>query len=162
MINDNKELSKNAQSIQNELTKRNINFKIIEFSQSTRTANDAAHAIGCSVGQIVKSLIFRIKNSNKPVLILVSGSNRVNEKNIETSIGETIEKADADFTHEVTGFAIGGIPPLGHKHAIETYIDKDLLQFEELWAAAGTPNAVFNLKSKDLESITQGKVITVT
>lgn len=162
MINDNKELSKNAQSIQNELTKRNINFKIIEFSQSTRTANDAAHAIGCSVGQIVKSLIFRIKNSNKPVLILVSGSNRVNEKTIETNIGEAIEKADADFTREVTGFAIGGIPPLGHKHAIETYIDKDLLQFEELWAAAGTPNAVFNLKSKDLESITQGKVITVT
>lgn len=161
MTNDYKELSKSAQFIQNELAKKGINFKVIELSQSTRTANDAASAIGCSVGQIVKSLIFRTKKSSKPILILVSGPNKVNEKSIEIEIGETIEKADANFTKEVTGFAIGGIPPIGHKQKIETFIDEDLLKFDELWSAAGTPHAVFNLKPKDLELITQGKIISI-
>ena len=161
MKHDDKQLSKSAQSIQNELSKKGIHFKVIELAESTRTANDTAQAIGCSVGQIVKSLIFRTKTTNKPILVLASGPNRVNEKTIEISVGEPIEKADAKFTKEVTGFAIGGIPPIGHKQKIETFIDKDLLQFDELWAAAGTPNAVFNLKPKDLEILTNGKVISV-
>jgi prolyl-tRNA editing enzyme YbaK/EbsC (Cys-tRNA(Pro) deacylase) len=92
---------------------------------------------------------------------LASGPNRVNEKTIETHVGEKITKADADFARETTGFAIGGIPPIGHKQAIETFIDKDLLKFEELWAAAGTPNTVFNLKSSYLQSLTNGKIITI-
>jgi len=161
MANDYKELSKSAQLIQDELSKKGINFKVIELSESTRTAIDAANAISCSVGQIVKSLIFRTKKTNKPILVLASGPNRVNEKSLELNIGEPIEKADANFTKEVTGFAIGGIPPIGHKQKIETFIDEDLLKFEELWAAAGTPNAVFNLKPKDLELLTQGKVISI-
>ena len=106
--------------------------------------------IGCQVGQIVKSLLFCTKETQRPVLVLASGKNRVNEEAIQRYIGEKIVKADADFTREVTGFAIGGIPPLGHKNSISlVYIDEDLLQYEILWAAAGTPYAVFSLPAKD-------------
>jgi prolyl-tRNA editing enzyme YbaK/EbsC (Cys-tRNA(Pro) deacylase) len=95
-------------------------------------------------------------------LILASGPNRVNEKTIESYVGEKIIKADADFTREVTGFAIGGIPPIGHKQEIELiFIDQDLLKFNDVWAAAGTPNAVFNLRSNDLLEMTNGKVISI-
>jgi prolyl-tRNA editing enzyme YbaK/EbsC (Cys-tRNA(Pro) deacylase) len=96
------------------------------------------------------------------VLVLASGPNRVNEKVIEAFVGEKIVKADADFTRDVTGFAIGGIPPIGYKDPIDLiFIDEDLMKFEEIWAAAGTPNAVFNLKGKDLCEMTQGKVISI-
>src|SRR5271156_3889383 len=154
-------LNKSAQSVQDVLTKKGINVRVVEFPASTRTAEDAAKAIGCQVAQIVKSLIFRTKRTNRPILVLASGVNRVNEKTIAQVVGEEIGKADADFTREVTGFAIGGIPPVGHKTKIETLIDEDLLQFEELWAAAGTPNAVFNLKSADIADLTEGKIISI-
>ncbi len=161
-MNKNKVLAKSAQSIQKALTDKGLNFKVIELSASTRTANDAAAAIGCDVAQIVKSLIFKTKTSHKPVLILASGTNRVNEKVIESQLGEKVTKADADFTREVTGFAIGGIPPIGHKEPVDLiFIDEDLLKFEEVWAAAGTPNAVFNLKGKDLLDLTKGKVVSI-
>lgn len=156
-----KTLSKNAQTIQDILSQQGINFRVLAFPESTRTAQEAATAIGCTVAQIVKSLIFKTKETNKPILVLASGANRVNEKIIESTIGQAITKADADFTREVTGFAIGGIPPVGHTQQIETYIDKDLLTFEELWAAAGTPHAVFNLKPSDLQLLTKGKVISI-
>ncbi|MBS0359020.1 MAG: YbaK/EbsC family protein [Proteobacteria bacterium] len=161
MTNTNQTLSKSAQSVQDALSQKGLQFKVVELSASTRTAADAAATIGCEVAQIVKSLIFKTKHTKKPVLVLASGINRVNEKAIEKHLGEKLEKADADFTREVTGFAIGGIPPVGHKQAIETFIDADLLKFEELWAAAGTPNAVFNLHSKDLESLASGKIISI-
>jgi len=133
--------------------------KWLNFQKAHEQLKIAALAIGCFVGQIVKSLIFRTKAMHKPLLVLVSGPNRVNEKILENYIGEAIEKADASFTKEITGFTIGGIPPIGHKQDIETFIDEDLVQFEELWAAAGTPNAVFNLKPHDLAILTNGKVI---
>jgi prolyl-tRNA editing enzyme YbaK/EbsC (Cys-tRNA(Pro) deacylase) len=155
-------LSKSAQSIQSELANKGLNCKVIEFSDSTKTAVDAAAAIGCSVAQIVKSLIFKAKSSHKPILILASGQNRVSEKLVESYIGQEIEKANADFVKEVTGFAIGGIPPVGHKQKIELiFIDEDLLQFNEVWAAAGTPYASFNIQSRDLLAITQGKIIAI-
>lgn len=158
MINS---LNKYAQVVQDVLSQYGMEFKVVEFSASTRTAADAAGTIGCEVAQIVKSLIFCTKESRRPVLVLVSGVNRVNEKGIAAQVGEAIEKADADFTREVTGFAIGGIPPVGHKQAIETFIDEDLLRFQDLWAAAGTPNAVFKLTAASLPVITGGKVICV-
>jgi prolyl-tRNA editing enzyme YbaK/EbsC (Cys-tRNA(Pro) deacylase) len=156
-------LTKSAQSIQEGLDSKGLNCKVIVLSESTRTAVDAATALGCDVAQIVKSLIFKTKSTGKPVLILASGPNRVDEKIIESHVGEKITKADADYTREVTGFAIGGIPPVGHKQPIDhIFIDEDLLKFENLWAAAGTPHAVFNLQSKDLLALMAGKVISIT
>lgn len=155
MSNDHKILSKSAQNVQNILSQKGLVFEVIELSSSTRTAQDAANTIGCEIAQIVKSLLFRTKSTSQPVLILASGINRVHEKTIEKMILEKITKADADFTREITGYAIGGIPPVGHKQKINhIFIDKDLLKFETLWAAAGTPNAVFRLRSSDLESLT--------
>ena len=154
-------LSKSAQSVQEALDKKGIEANVVELPASTRTAEDAARAIGCQVAQIAKSLIFRTKQTGRPILILASGINRVNEKTIARFVGEEIAKADADFTREATGFAIGGIPPVGHKQNIETYIDEDLLQFEELWAAAGTPHAVFGLKSARIADLTGGKMISI-
>lgn len=134
---------------------------MIEFSNSTRTAQEAADAIGCTVGQIAKSLIFKGKTSQKPILIIASGTNRVNEKLVKEYVGEKLEKADADFVLEHTGFAIGGVPPVGHITSINTFIDEDLMQYDEIWAAAGTPNAVFKLTPKILLEITKGSVIKV-
>ncbi len=154
-------LSKNAQSIQDALVKKGLKFRVMELPVSARTANEAAATIGCEVAQIVKSLVFRTIESNKPILILASGINRVNEEIITAEVNEKIEKADANFTREVTGFAIGGIPPIGHKEIIKTFIDAELLTHKELWAAAGTPNAVFCFNSADIETITNGKVISI-
>lgn len=154
-------LSKSAKSVQDSLKSQDIDAQVVELPASTRTAEEAARAIGCQVAQIVKSLVFRTKNSNKAVLVLVSGINRVNEKMIAIEVGEEIVKAEADFVRNKTGFAIGGIPPIGHKEQLDTYIDKDLLQYPELWAAAGTPNAVFNLEGSALQKLTKGKIVSV-
>lgn len=159
MTNEN--LSKSAQSVQDALAKKGLPLKVVEFPASTRTAQDAANAIGCQVAQIVKSLIFRTQQTKRPILVLASGINRVNEKTIENHVGEKIEKADADFARLTTGFAIGGIPPVGHTQTIETFIDEDLLTLDELWAAAGTPNAVFGLKANELQPLTSGKIISI-
>ncbi len=160
-MEQNKSLSKSAQSVQDILCHKGLPLTVIELAASTRTAQDAAQAIGCNVAQIVKSLIFRTKETHRPILVLASGPNRVDEKIIEQQVGEKITKADADFTREVTGFAIGGIPPIGHKQHIDTYIDEDLLKYDEVWAAAGTPNAVFSLPSKELAALTGGKIIKI-
>src|SRR3990167_3490276 len=155
-------LTKSAQRVQNTLTSKGLTCRVVELSASTRTAQEAASSIGCEVAQIVKSLIFKTKTSHQPVLVLASGPNRVSEKFIEAQVGEKIVKADADFTREITGFAIGGIPPIGHKQPINfIFIDEDLLKFEEIWAAAGTPNAVFCLKAKDLKDLTNGEIISI-
>ena len=128
---------------------------------TTRTAGDAAKAVGCEVGQIVKSLIFKGKTSGKPYLILVSGVNRVNEHIVEHAISEPIVRPDADYVREVTGFAIGGIPPLGFATPIHTYMDQDLLQYETVWAAAGTPNAIFEVDPEELRAAVSAHVIAV-
>jgi prolyl-tRNA editing enzyme YbaK/EbsC (Cys-tRNA(Pro) deacylase) len=154
-------LSKSAQSIQDALASKGVETRVVELPATTRTAVEAARAIGCEVAQIAKSLVFRTAHTNRPILVLASGPNRVDEQKVSDAVGEEIVKADAAFTRDKTGFAIGGIPPLGHKESIETYIDEDLLQYAELWAAAGTPNAVFRLNSSLLQPLTDGKVIAV-
>ncbi len=154
-------LSKNAQLVQAALTEYGLDLQVVELPDSTRTAPEAAAAIGCTVDQIVKSLIFRTKSGN-PLLITASGSNRVNEKRIREIIGEKIARADADFVREVTGYPIGGVPPFAHNQHIETIIDEDLLNYTEIWAAAGTPNAVFRLTPPQLVLITSGQIKKIT
>lgn len=154
-------LSHSAQKIQDLLLSLGYEYTVIEHTESTRTALEAAERAGCELGQIVKSLIFRGKQSGKPILVLTSGANRVDEKRIRDYAGEGIGKADADFVRAVTGYAIGGVPPLGHVQKMETYIDEDFLQFETVWAAAGTPNAIFELSSTDLVKMTDAKVVKV-
>lgn len=155
------ELSPSAARVQNALQSLGFPLQVVELPASTRTAVEAADAIGVEVGQIVKSLIFKTKHSQRPILVIASGSNRVNEKTIENLIGEPMGKADADFVRQRTGFVIGGVPPLGHTEEIETFIDLDLYQFSEIWAAAGTPNAVFRLSPQDLVKMTGGKIIAI-
>jgi prolyl-tRNA editing enzyme YbaK/EbsC (Cys-tRNA(Pro) deacylase) len=153
-------LSKSAQAVQSALLEKGLVLDVMELSASTRTANDAAKALDCNVAQIIKSLLFCTQESKQPVLILASGVNRVNEKIIAKLVGENIQKADADFTREVTGFVIGGVPPIGHKQVIKyIFIDEDLLQLGKLWTAAGTPNAVFSLASDKLLTLTGGQVV---
>ena len=156
-----KELSRSAKKVANSLAGLNIHCNVIELPDSTRTAPEAAQAVNCSVGQIVKSLIFRGKTSGKPILVLTSGANRVDEKRIAEYAGEPIGRADADFVRTVTGFAIGGVPPIGHAQKMETYLDEDFLQYPTIWAAAGTPNAIFEIATDDLQKMTGGKVVRV-
>ena len=136
-------------------------FTLLEFETSTRTAADAAAAIGCTVGQIAKSLVFRKLTSDQPVLIVASGPNRVNEAKVAQVVGEAIGRADATFVRDHTGFAIGGVPPVGHAQALTTIIDHNLRAFDEIWAAAGTPNAVFRLSFEDLVRLTGGTMADV-
>lgn len=155
------QLSPSAQKVQDTLHNLGFDLTVIEHAESTRTAQEAAERVGVTLGQIVKSLIFKGKASGKPILVLTSGSNRVNEKRIKEYAGEKIERADADFVRAVTGYAIGGVPPIGHVQQMETYLDEDLLQYNLIWAAAGTPNAVFELTPNDLQKMTQGQVVGV-
>ena len=154
-------LSSSAQKVQNALQARGFPCQVVELPDSTRTAKEAALAIGCRVEQIVKSLVFKGKHSNKPVFVVASGQNRVNEKRLSERVGEPIEKADADFVRQRTGFAVGGVPPIGHTEQLETFIDEDLLQLQEIWAAAGTPYAVFRLTPADLQAMTDGQVVSI-
>lgn len=156
-----KPLSPTAQKIQDQLLSLGLDYTVIEHAESTRTAQEAADRAGCELGQIVKSLIFKGKESGEPILVLTSGANRVDEKRISEYAGEAIGRADADFVRSVTGFAIGGVPPIGHAQKIETFLDEDFLQFETIWAAAGTPNAIFELRTSDLQKMTGGKVVRV-
>lgn len=156
------ELSASAQKVQHALQERGFaHCEVVELPSSARTAQEAAQSIGCRVEQIVKSLIFRAKHSDTPVLVVASGANRVNEQQLSTLVGEPIEKAKASFVQQRTGFVIGGVPPLGHAEALRTFIDKDLLQYDEIWAAAGTPFAVFRLTPQELVAMTGGEVFEI-
>jgi prolyl-tRNA editing enzyme YbaK/EbsC (Cys-tRNA(Pro) deacylase) len=154
-------LNPSAQKIQNILRGLGFDYKVIEFTESTRTAQEAADRVGCLLGQIVKSLIFKGMTSNKGILVLTSGSNRVDENKISQYSGESIGRADPEFVRTVTGFAIGGVPPMGHTQLLDSYIDEDLFQYTDVWAAAGTPNAVFQLPSSELVKISNGKIVRV-
>lgn len=154
-------LSPSAQKVQQALLALGLTLQVVELPDSTRTAVEAAQAVGCQVGQIVKSLVFKTKRSQRPLLVIASGSNRVDEKLIEARLGEPLGKADAEFVRQQTGFAIGGVPPLGHASPLLTFIDQDLLQYERVWAAAGTPHAVFALDPADLARMTGGEIISI-
>ena len=134
-------------------------FEVLEFDAGARTAEEAA-AISCAVAQIAKSLVFRAA-SGRSVLVVASGAHRVDEKKVAALVGEPIARAEADFVREATGFAIGGVPPVGHRTAPVTLIDQSLMALGEIWAAAGTPNAVFRLAPADLVELTGGCVASV-
>lgn len=151
-------LSASAQKIQDALAAAGLPNQVVELEASTRSSAEAAAAVGTTVAQIAKSLIFRAQPSGKPVLVIASGVNRVDEKKLAALIGERIDRPDADYVRDRTGFAIGGVPPLGHPVRLLTYIDRDLLALGDLWAAAGTPNAVFKLTPQELVTLTQGEV----
>jgi prolyl-tRNA editing enzyme YbaK/EbsC (Cys-tRNA(Pro) deacylase) len=155
-------LSESAQKVQDALSHLGVTGKVVELPGSTRTAQEAAQAVGCRVEQIAKSLVFQGKTTSRPVLVVASGANRVNEKRLRDLLSEPVKKADADFVREHTGFAIGGVPPAGLLKPMDIFIDEDLFKYEEIWAAAGTPHAVFKLTAEDLLNITQGKVVKIT
>jgi prolyl-tRNA editing enzyme YbaK/EbsC (Cys-tRNA(Pro) deacylase) len=155
------ELSQSAQKVQQALLAMNLPCKVVELPNSTRTAVEAAQAVGCQVGQIVKSLIFMGAESRRPILVVASGINRVDETHLALLAGEAIKKADAEFARAQTGFAIGGIPPVGLANQMSTFIDQDLLAYQSVWAAAGTPHAVFELDPAFLERMTGGTVTNI-
>ena len=132
-----------------------------ELDASTRTAPEAAAAVGCELGAIVKSLVFRGTGSGDAVLVLVSGDNRADEARVADAAGEPVGRADADFVRAATGYAIGGVPPVGHPAPLRTLVDADLLRFAEVWAAAGTPRAVFPVAPDALVGATGGEVVAV-
>jgi prolyl-tRNA editing enzyme YbaK/EbsC (Cys-tRNA(Pro) deacylase) len=151
------ELSSSAKRVQEFLLARGFAFQVKELHGSTRTAQEAADSVGCKVSQIAKSLVFREKETDRPILVIASGSNRVDPIKIEKSTGLKLGRADGKYVKERVGFAIGGVPPAGHNEPLETILDQDLKKFDEIWAAAGTPFAVFPLKPADLEPLTKGR-----
>jgi prolyl-tRNA editing enzyme YbaK/EbsC (Cys-tRNA(Pro) deacylase) len=155
------QLSSSAKKVQEVLKVLGLELQVVELQETTRTSADAARAVGCEVGQIAKSLVFRGQRTQRPILVIASGSNRVNEKRVGELISEPLGKADADFVRQKTGFVIGGVPPVGHAEKLEVFIDEDLLRYSEIWAAAGTPNAVFRLTPSDLVRMTEGRVIGI-
>lgn len=154
-------LEPSAQKVQDALRARGFAHEVIQLATSARTSAEAAAAVGCEVGQIAKSLVFRAKQSGRAVLVIASGANRVDEKKVAALVGEPIGRADPDFVRAETGYAIGGIPPLGHVRALTTLLDEDLLRFERVWAAAGHPHAVFGATPAELVAITGGTVAKV-
>lgn len=155
-------LNSRARKVQDIIRSLGFSFEVLELPESTRSAREAAEAIGCSVEQIAKSIIFKAAKSERPVLVITSGTNRVNERRISEYTGEAVEKASAEFVRANTGFAIGGVPPVGHLKKPLAFIDADLFQHGEIWAAAGTPHAVFRLTPDSLVKITRAEVVKVT
>ncbi|MEN3374689.1 MAG: hypothetical protein V7604_44 [Hyphomicrobiales bacterium] len=155
------ELPPSAQKVHDAAAALGLDIAVREMPDSTRTAEKAAAAVGVTVGQIVKSLVFMGATSGKPYLLLVSGTNRVNEAGVAAHLGEALRRPDADAVRALTGFAIGGIPPFGHDTSLATYIDGDLLQYDIVWAAAGTPKAVFSAAPNKLKDATKAIVIDV-
>ena len=141
----------------NFLKSNNLDIKIHDFDEFTHTAIQAATALNCDVSQIAKSLIFK-SNSGKPILVIASGSNRVDESKIANLLGENIGKADADFVKTFTSYTIGGVPPFSFPNKIITFIDQDLLKYNSVWAAAGSNNSVFSITPDNLIKLSSGKV----
>ena len=155
------ELSRGPSRVAEELLRLGVTSAVKEMPESTRTAVEAAAALGCDVAQIVKSLIFRSVAADEALLVLVSGADRVDEPRLAQVVGEQVEKATGNFVRARTGYAIGGVPPVGHSQPLVTYLDEHLLDHALVWAAAGTPRAVFPIKPADLLRITSAKVVAV-
>ena len=154
-------LNPTAAFIQNYLRGQGLDIAVVEFAQSTKTAQEAAEVMGCQVAQIAKSIIFRGEASGRGILVVTSGKNRVCEQKVAALAGEVPGKANAAFVREVTGFAIGGVPPMAHAQEMTVFIDEDLMAEETLWAAAGTPNSMFPLTPAMLLRLTRGQVADV-
>jgi Cys-tRNA(Pro) deacylase len=154
-------LSPSAQKVQDALNSLGFSNQVTELQSPTRTSAEAAQAVGCQVEQIAKSIVFQGKQTHRPILVIASGVNRVNEKKVAEFISEPLGKADADYVRKRTGFVIGGVPPIGHLEKLDIFIDEDLLQYEKIWAAAGNPNAIFMLTPSDLIKMTGGRVVSI-
>jgi prolyl-tRNA editing enzyme YbaK/EbsC (Cys-tRNA(Pro) deacylase) len=150
-----------AQRVQDTLHILGFTNQVIELPGSTRTAAEAATALGCTIGQIAKSLIFRTSPSERAVLVIASGVNRVNEKVVAAQLGESLHKADADFVREQSGFVIGGVAPVGHSQPLITLLDEELWHYPTIWAAAGHPHAVFQLTPDELARMTGGRMVSI-
>jgi prolyl-tRNA editing enzyme YbaK/EbsC (Cys-tRNA(Pro) deacylase) len=150
-----------TERVQAALRALGLGHEIVDLGRSARTAADAAQAVGCRVDQIAKSLVFRLRDSGRPLLVVTSGVHRVDEGKVAALVGEPLERASAEFVRAETGFAIGGVAPIGHARPLLTLIDEHLLAFEDIWAAAGHPNAVFRLRPDDLVAMTRGRVAAV-
>lgn len=155
-------LPESAQRVQAALEVLGLRLSVVQMPETTGTAEEAAATIGCAVGQIAKSILFKGVTSGKPILVVASGVNRVNEKRIEEYTGEPVIKAKTEFVRAATGYVIGGVPPIGFTSVIETWIDKDLLNHSDVWAAAGTRFSVFCLSPQLLPKITGGRVVVIT
>jgi prolyl-tRNA editing enzyme YbaK/EbsC (Cys-tRNA(Pro) deacylase) len=148
--------------VQEALRALGLGHEVVDLGLSARTAADAANAVGCRVDQIAKSLVFRLRETGRPLLVVTSGAHRVDEAKVAALVGEPLERADAAFVRTETGFAIGGVAPVGHAKPVLTLIDEHLLAFEAIWAAAGHPNTVFRLTPDELVAMTGGRVAAVS
>ena len=157
-----KQLKPAAERVRQAARELGLDVDVIEMPSSTRTAEDAANACDCDVAQIVKSLVFQNRETGAPVMFLVSGANRVNEERVGAALGYRLRRPDGDVVRDITGFAIGGIPPFGHARQIETFMDEDLLQEIVVWAAAGTPNSVFSISPLDLRTAINAAAIPMS
>jgi prolyl-tRNA editing enzyme YbaK/EbsC (Cys-tRNA(Pro) deacylase) len=156
------ELPASARRVAEALAAAGVATTVIVLEQPARTSADAAAAIGCSVGQIVKSLVFRLAESGRPLLVLTSGANRVDEARVGALLGEPLGKADAEFVRAHTGFAIGGVAPLAFPAPLTTLVDEDLLKWDAIWAAGGHPHTVFRLTPGELLRVTGGRSVAVS
>lgn len=154
-------LHKKAYQFQQMLAEEGYENEVVQLPGSTRTAQEAAEAIGCHVSQIAKSILFRLEPSGHPLLVIASGRNRIDEHKVAQDVGETLGKADPDYVRKQTGYTIGGVPPLGHPEPIQTFIDEDIFQFQHIWAAAGHGQAVMKLTPEELLRMTNGRVVTI-
>lgn len=154
------DLSATAARVAEVLRQKGVATRVVEMPDSTRSAAEAANAIGCDISQIVKSLVFRVVATGAPVLVLASGADRVDEARLADLVG-AVERATAQFVRDRTGFAIGGVPPLGHEEPMETFLDEHLLTHDVVWAAAGTPRAVFSITPRELVQVTSAKVVSL-
>jgi len=131
-----------------------VDAQVVEFEQPTRTSADAAAAIGCTVAEIAKSVVFRGKASGAAIVVVASGANRVSEEKVAAIVGESLARADAEFVREATGYVIGGVAPIGHAKPVKLLLDDDLQRFQTVWAAGGTPHSVFPLTPEELRTAT--------
>jgi prolyl-tRNA editing enzyme YbaK/EbsC (Cys-tRNA(Pro) deacylase) len=147
------ELPRSARRVRDALIALELPGEIVQLADSTRTAPEAAAAVGVELGAIVKSLVMRGVSSGEPLLVLVSGDNRADLERVRELLGEDVGRPDAAYVREVTGYAIGGIPPVGHPAPVRTLMDEDLFRFKTVWAAAGHPHAVFGVAPADLARV---------
>jgi len=154
-------LSPSAAKVQAALARHGLALDVMELAATTRTAKDAAKAVGCTVGQIVKSLVFCTQDTQTPLLVVASGANRVSEAALAAIMGEPVGLAPPDQVRLWTGFAIGGVPPVGLATSMPVVIDEDLMAHSQIWAAAGTPHALFRLTPDHLLAMTGGRVMAV-
>src|SRR5690625_34681 len=155
------QLKQSAQVVQELIHQKGYDSEVVELPASTRTAQEAADALDCKVDQIAKTIVFKLRNTGEALLVVASGSNRINEKRVSEYIGDRLDKADATFVKEKTGYVIGGVSPVVKEETLKIVIDEDILQYDEIWAAAGHPKAVFQLTPDQLLALAGGEVIEI-